>query len=291
MKHLLSMLLFALLLSACSDKENNELEPKHISENPSISTTMKLKLNAASLTAFAAQNVSAIDVFVYLGDSLVFGKNLALGDGNLQIEVPLGESLKTFAVANAGEIIDPESLQKVLISQDVGSQKEIYVSALTTFMSDKTVSTVNLELKRMVGQAVFQPVEAVEELTGITTFDALDVHFNNVVIGYMPGANRFVMDKVIVRTNMATGFKASVYSFPTPDANLGNIEVVYLNEGSEVNRTLRPLSVAIKYESSKRTVVNMPILNPAFLAHKLSASSRSASSGTSSGVTFQEYQF
>lgn len=290
MKHLLTMLLFALLLSACSEKENAELEPERTPEKPSIATTIGLKLSAASLTAFAAQNVTAIDVFVYLGDSLVFGERLALGDGNLQVEVPLGESLKTFAVVNAGEIVDPESLRTVLIAQDVGSQNEIYISDMTTFMSDKTVNTVNLELKRMVGQAVFQPVEAVEDLKDITNFDALDVHFNNVVIGYMPGANRFLTDNVIVRTDLAKDFKASVYSFPTPDANLGNIEVVYLKGESEVNRTLRPLSVAIKYESSKRTVVNMPILNPNFLTHTLAASARSAA-GRTTGVTFQEYQF
>src|SRR5690606_34465271 len=145
---LISLQQCSLDLTSWSEKEKNELEHERIPEKTSISTTMGIKLSAASLTAFAAQNVTAIDVLVYLGDSLVFGENLALGDGNLQVEVPLGESLKTFAVANAGEIVDPESLQKVLISQDVGSQKEIYISPLTTFMSDKTVNTVNLELRR-----------------------------------------------------------------------------------------------------------------------------------------------
>ena len=43
---------------------------------------------------------------------------------------------------------------------------------------------MNLELKRLVGQAVFQPKEHEDKINSITQFDKLDVTFTNVGIAY-----------------------------------------------------------------------------------------------------------
>ena len=61
----------------------------------------------------------------------------------------------------------------------------LYFRIVVGFTSDNSVSSLNVELKRLVGQAVFQPKETEEELSAITRFDQLNCQlFTNVAIGY-----------------------------------------------------------------------------------------------------------
>ena len=52
-------------------------------------------------------------------------KSLIINDGNLQIDLPLGENLQTFAVANADHLTDVDSLSKVVVYQDIYAQKQV----------------------------------------------------------------------------------------------------------------------------------------------------------------------
>ena len=115
---------------------------------------------------------------------MVYGKNLSLNDGNLQIDLPLGENLQTFAVANADHLTDVDSLSKVVVYQDIYAQKQVYISDVVDLTSDYSVSNLSLELKRLVGQATFQPRETADELNAITRFDQLNVTFTNVGVAY-----------------------------------------------------------------------------------------------------------
>ena len=68
-------------------------------------------------------------------------------------------------------------------------------------------------------------------------------------------------DITISSVDRAAGFSASVYSFPTINADLRtSVDVVYLKGGEEVNRTNSPLDTGIAFESSKHSIVYMPIL-------------------------------
>ena len=60
-----------------------------------------------------------------------------------------------------------------------------------------------MELKRLVGQAVFCPVESWEEMDGITQFDALDITFTNVGVAYSVKEEKAVLEDVTVRTNQS----------------------------------------------------------------------------------------
>ena len=110
-----------------------------------------LSCRRASLETFAGQGISEIGIYVYLTDSMVYGKNLPLGNGNLKVDLPLGENLQTFVVANAARLVDTDSLSKVVVYQDVFAQKPVYISDVVGFTSDKSVSSLNIELKRLVG--------------------------------------------------------------------------------------------------------------------------------------------
>lgn len=52
--------------------------------------TVGFRFTRASLETFAAHGITEIGIYVYLSDSLVYGENLPLNDGNLEVDVPLG---------------------------------------------------------------------------------------------------------------------------------------------------------------------------------------------------------
>ncbi|GAB6009768.1 hypothetical protein [Dysgonomonas reticulitermitis] len=291
MKHPFNLLFlsFFLFLFSCSNQVEDELGSDDTQESLSPTKSISLGLSKSSLEIFQSYGITELSIYAYLNDSVVYGKTLPLNNGNLKIEVPLGENLKTFAIANAGQITDSGSLSTITIYQDYENQKEIFISDIVSFMSDKSVDTVKLELKRVVGQAVLQPTESSTELSAVTNFDALNVIFNNVFVAYMPGANKYVLGNVTINTKLSDGYKASAYSFPTQGENFGSIEIIYLKSNTEVNKTIRPLDVAIKYEISKRTVVNMPILDEDYLEKSFSVALKAVKS--TQKITVQEYQF
>ena len=210
--------------------------------------------------------ITEIGIYAYLKDSMVYGKNLSLNDGNLQIDLPLGENLQTFAVANADHLTDVDSLSKVVVYQDIYAQKQVYISDVVDLTSDYSVSNLSLELKRLVGQATFQPRETADELNAITRFDQLNVTFTNVGVAYKVKTGACVQQDITISVDRAAGFRASVYSFPTINADLRtSVDVVYLKGGEEVNRTNSPLDTGIAFESSKHSIVYMPILEEAYL--------------------------
>lgn len=266
MKHLtkFSILLFLTFFS-CSQQvedgwESNEL-PHESPTHP-----IDVSFSRASLETFADQGITEVGIYVYLKDSMVYGKNLPLNDGNLQIELPLGENLQTFAVANADHLTDVDSLSKVVVYQDIYAQKQVYISQVVDLTSDYSTANLHLELKRLVGQATFQPRETADEISAITRFDELNVTFTNVGVAYKVKSGACVQQDITISVDRAAGFSASVYSFPTVNADSRtSIDVAYLKGGEEINRTNSPLDTGIAFESSKHSIVYMPILDDAYL--------------------------
>ena len=82
----------------------------------------------------------------------------------IEVPLPLGENLQTFVVANADEVADADQLSTAVIRQNDNMQKPVYISEIIGFTSDNSVKSLDVELKRLVGQAVFAPVESQEEM-------------------------------------------------------------------------------------------------------------------------------
>lgn len=267
MKHLASLFLLSFLLCcSCTQQMDDEWKPNEQLPNVPEKHPVSVAFSRASLETFAEQGITEIGIYVYLTDSMVYGKNLPLSNGNLKVDLPLGENLQTFVVANAGHLVDEDSLSKVVVYQDVYARKPVYISDVVGFTSDKSVSSLNVELKRLVGEAVFQPKEKESELNAITRFDQLNVTFTNVAVGYKVKSKECVLEDVTVSTNLSTGFGASVYSFPTVNGgSRTSIDVVYLKGGEEVNRIISPLDTGIGFEPSKRSTVHMKITDENYL--------------------------
>lgn len=292
MRHLTRILFLSFLtFFSCSQQAEDEWESGELPQVPETHP-VSVSLSRASLETFTEQGITEIGVYVYLKDSMVYGKNLSLNDGNLQISLPLGENLQTFAVANADHLADTDSLSKVIVYQDLYAQKQVYISDVKNFVSDKSVSNLNLELKRLVGQAVFQPTETKADLDAITRFDQLNVCFTNVGVAYKVKTGECVQQDVTVSTDRAGGFTASVYSFPTSSADYRtSVDVVYLKNGEEINRTNSALDTGIAFEASKRSVVNMPILEDAFLQNAWTRAIKSADVVSRSLFSVEESEF
>lgn len=267
MKHLASLFLLSFLLCcSCTQQMDDEWKPNEQLPNVPEKHPVSVAFSRASLETFAEQGITEIGIYVYLTDSMVYGKNLPLSNGNLKVDLPLGENLQTFVVANAGHLVDADSLSKVVVYQDVYARKPVYISDVVGFTSDKSVSSLNVELKRLVGEAVFQPKETESELNAITRFDQLNVTFTNVAVGYKVKSKECILEDVTFSTNLSTGFGASVYSFPTVNGgSRTSIDVVYLKGGEEVNRIISPLDTGIGFEPSKRSTVHMKITDENYL--------------------------
>lgn len=265
MKHLMTLLTIPFLFFfSCSQQVEEEWNP----DRPNLPEThpVGVRFSQASLEAFAEQGITEIEIYAYLKDSMVYGKTLPLKDGNLQVDLPLGENLQTFAVANADHLTDADSLSKVVVYQDALARKQVYISEIVSFTSDKSVNNLGLELKRLVGQAVFQPKETEEEMNTITQFDQLNVTFTKVGVVYKVKTGVSVQEDVTIRVDRAAGFSASVYSFPTVSGDSRtSVDVVYLKDGVEVNRTNSPLDTGIAFEASKRSTVYMKITDENYL--------------------------
>ena len=267
MKHFVRLFFMSFLFCcSCSQQMDDEWKPNEQFPNEPEMHPVGIAVSRASLETFTEQGVTEIGIYVYLKDSMVYGKNLPLNGGKLQVELPLGENLQTFAVANADHLVDADSLSKVIIYMSTDAQKQVYLSDVVDFISDKSVNNLNLELKRLVGQAVFQPKEHEDKINSITQFDKLDVTFTNVGIAYKVKTGECIQKDVVVSTDQTAGYIASVYSFPTMNGtSRTSVDVTYIKNGEEVNRTNSPLDTGIAFESSKRSIVHMYILEEAYL--------------------------
>ncbi len=293
MKHLARLLMLSLLVFySCSQQTDDAwgtIDPPQTDETNPVEITF----TRSSLESFAEQGITEIGIYAYLKDSLVFGKTMPLNDGNLKVDLPLGESLQTFAIANAGQMIDTDSLSKVTVRMDAAMQKQVFISKVVDFTSDKSVKTLSLELKRLVGQAVFQPKETTEVLNAVTQFDQLSITFTNAGVAYKIKTGVCTQEDVTVKVDRTAGFSASIYALPTLSGDARTaVNVVYLKNNEEVNRTNSPLDTGIAFESSKRSVVNMPILEEAYLSKAWTRASVWTSTGTEAPLfTIEESEF
>lgn len=262
------LLIVGTVLVACSEKNDlDETNAYHQSEK-----TRSINVNFTSKSAENSKlNFDDFSVLAYVSDTLVNSKEGQVSNSSeWNIELPLDEMVTLFSCANAGQVQLTDSLTTVQIWLDDLAQNEVFVSNLSEMPSDKSVDTVHFELNRMVGQMTFEPTEDLSAINAITAFDAIEVSFINTNVAYLPKDNVSVQDTVSIRTTMAEGFKAQVYSFPTYGGNAGTVEVTYFKNNLEVNKTVRALDVAINVEASKRSTVLMPILDENYLQNPFS---------------------
>lgn len=244
------------------------------------SRPVDISFSRANLDEFAELGIADVSLFVYRKDSLIYGRNYSVDDEKIQIELPLGEELQTFAIANVDRIERTDSLSKTVIHLDESAQKEVYVSDIVSFTSDNSQPSLSLELKRVVGRAVLQPIEDVDALQSQTWFDRIGVTFTNVGTAYKVAEGKCVAQRdIVVSARKENGYSVSVYSFPTENAETEEeaslsptaVSLEYYKNNALVNRTLGELKANVYFTASKSYNILLPVLEEGYLEKPLDA--------------------
>lgn len=265
MKKLTFGLLVALLtLCACSQDETMDDTCRQSTTSSCASETRTVRLN---ITRSADVDISQVTIYVYVSerkkDSLVYSQTLQLGDGNLQLPLPLGESLKAFAVANQDSMSDEDSLATVTIHQNASASNEVYLSDIVSFSSDYTTSNVNMELKRIVGQMIVQPSET--DLSS-AAFDSADVTLSSVGLAYKVSTGEVTTGEITLSSDASKSWMASAYSFPTTAAGeSAKIFMAFFKNGAQVNTSAASIDTENTIAASTRYIVTLPYLDDEYV--------------------------
>lgn len=283
MKHLLTLLalLCLTLLTACSGEDGlmSEVQPAVSAAKQQV----KFRVPRSTVSEFQAAGISNVTIYAYISerkkDSLVQVTTLPIGDGQLTVDLPLGESLATFAVANASSVSDEDSLATVTLHLDPAQAEEVWVSDIVSFSSDKTVANVELTMQRIVGQLAFQPEETAEELAAATSFDVLDITFTNIATAWRVKDAAPVMEDITLSTTLADGYQKAAYSFPTAgEGGAVSMTLSYKKNGAEVNQSLGTIDTGIRIEASTRYNIVMPITDENYTQTPVAAKAFKAAS-------------
>lgn len=294
MKKLLTLFAVSLLLlSSCSPSTDDltESQSQGQTQGASQMRTVTLSLTRSSDDATAPQaDISEVSIYVYQVerkvDSLVYAKTLQLGDGNLNVELPLGENLQTFVVANATSVSDADSLATVTVNLDADCSNEVYISDIVSFKSDYTTQNVAVTLHRLVGQVVLQPLEDEATLSSFGKFDRVDVTFTNMATGYKVQSGEVITRDVTLSTDLSKGFKAQAYSFSTATAGTSTgLTYKMYQGGTFVNQTVALVDAGIVFEPSMRYTVNIPLTNEEYLESAWSTSAKASAHSKASAVS------
>ncbi len=306
MKKLLTFFTVSLLLLASCSPSADDLTGGQTQRQGQTSPTRKtgtvtLRLTRSSSDATAPEvDIKDVSIYVYQverkKDSLVYAKTLQLGDGNLKVELPLGENLQTFVVANASSVTETDSLSTVTVNLDANCSNEVYISDIVSFKSDYTTQNVALTLHRLVGEVVFLPKEDVATLSSFGKFDKVDVTFTNLATAYKVQSKEVVTTDVTLSTDLSKSFQVRAYSFPTTTTGTTTGITYKMYQGTTlVNQTAALVDAGIAFASSVRYTVNIPLTDEEYLltpwnsSAKASVRSKAKASAKPVDVTVTEF--
>lgn len=281
MKKLMTFVFMSLLVLTSCSEAIDELAGQNSGPSQTAQQTRTVTLNLTRSSDDVAEQADIKEVSIYVyqverkKDSLVYAKTLAVGDGNLNVELPLGENLQTFVVANASSVTETDSLATVQINLNPACTDEVYISDIVSFKSDYTTSDVNVTLHRLVGQVVLKPTEDEATLAAFNKFDKVDVTFTNLATSYKVQSKAVMVSDVTISTDKSKGFQASAYSFPSAPAGTSTGVTYKMYKGSNlVNQTAALVDAGIVFDSSKRYIINVPLTDEEYLQSAWDASAK-----------------
>jgi hypothetical protein len=258
-----------LLVVACSNDDMPE--GSQPSSHPS-ECRVTMSLTRASADSFATAGIREVRFFAYVKqnkrDSLVRDTTLNIGCGVFSVGLPLGESIRAFIVANAQGIEKTDKLDSVSLTLDPSKEADIWLSNVASFATDKTVSEVSFNMRRIISRAVFQPEETPASIAGSGNFDNIEVTFSNIASSYrVSGDSAVALTSVALTANSGNNYTVSVNSFPTRadiDATAG-FSLLFRKGTEEVNRTPAVIDAGFNYTASHIYHVVVPVTDNTFV--------------------------
>ncbi len=275
-----SRLLFLSLLAMTSCSQHDTLAGVEDPVDDGQSASVNIVISRAGVEEFAQAGISELTIYTYRvlrkSTELYKEETVSIGDGVFAYQFPLGETFQTIVTANVGEVSGKEALETLTLTFDPLGGKEVWASPVTRFSSDKTVTTLDLTLERLVARVNFVPAESAAELAAVSEFDALDIRFSNVAASYMPATGMPVLSDLTVSTDASQGYRKTFYTFETSRAGENSsIFISYLKGGVEVNQSASLLDTGVTYEASSSYSMTVPITAPDYQLLPWSIESRS----------------
>lgn len=269
MRHFSKFLLLPmLLLCACSSEDSEVDEVLQQQDSSTVDNVMFRLTRADGVSTFADEGISEVTVYVYhqlrTGTELLESKTVAVDGSTLQYSLPLGESYHTFVVAGAATVADEATLEDVKLRLDPTAGGDVWLSPVVKFSSDKTVSGITLNMRRMNARVTFSPVESQEELSALAAFDKLRLTFGNVAATWLVKEGKAVQEDVVITTDEQQGYKAAVTTFATEDK--GGLYIEYLKGETLVNTSSSVLDVGTRYEASHSYNLQVPVTNSDYVS-------------------------
>lgn len=282
---LLALMLPALLLTSCSTQEDGTMsfsaqDEQTAADGQELSAEgAVVTFNLTRASSDDGSEISELTFFVYQEDkqtdSLVYVGQVELGDGTIQLTLPLDEDLETFAVAGLPSYSDEDSLATLKLHLDAECQSEVWISNIVSFTSDYTTTNVELELSRLVGQCIVEPKETTTELSSFGKFDQVQTTLSNVATTYLVNDGSVEVEDITVSATSSDNYQVSVYSFPTTSASVATgINMTFLKSGAQVNSLAASIDAGIVFEASKRTTVSIPFTDDTYMATPWSSAAK-----------------
>ncbi len=266
-KKLSSFLLpLAVVLAGCSQGAD---EPA-AGEVDGQKQKMEMTLSRASAEELQAAGISKFTVFIYQKNrreyTLVEKKECDTAEGRFELEFPLGETYTTFAVANADNFTDVESYENVTVHIDPAARQDVWISDPKTFASDKSFSTLDVALRRVIASVDFQTAESAADIAATGDFDRLDVKFDHIATSYRINGKAVNDESFTLTVDAASDFKGGFTTFPTTSlADPWTVTINYFKGGQQVNTSSSALDTANKFEAAHHYLTTVPVTDNGFV--------------------------
>ncbi len=267
-KKLSSFLLpLAVALTGCSQGAD---EPAPKGEAEGGMQKVEMALSRASADELQAAGISKFTVFIYQVNrreyTLVEMRECGTSEGRFQLDFPLGETYTTFAVANADNFTDTESYENVTVHIDPAARQDVWISNPVRFSSDKSFSTLDVALRRVIASVDFQTAETAADIAATGDFDRLDVTFDHVATSYRVNGAAVNDESVTLTVDAASDFKGGFSTFPTTAlADPWTVTINYFKGGQQVNTSSSALETNEKFASDTHYTVTVPVTDNGFV--------------------------
>lgn len=273
-------------LGACSQSKEEPQQPPASGETQTVSISMTRGVQ----DDFIAAGVENYTIYVYNNSrsdkSLFSEQQVSVNQNTVTLQFSLGDNFKIFAVANVASVTGKDNFETLELHLDPLSNSQVWMTEVTAFTSDKSVSNLEMSMQRLVARVEFAPAETADELAAQTLFDTLQLNFTNTADTYKVCDGSVEMkDQTLVLTG-ANGYQGGFYTFATTAAESDSmLEITYLNGGNVVNKSAGALETGVKFAANNRYNMSVPVLANDYVETPWTRSAAAASTGFTVNVT------
>lgn len=272
------LLPLAVALTGCSQGADEPTAPGQDAD--ASRQKVEMTISRATADQLQAAGISKFTVFLYhvnrrqyipyedSANGIVFPLEFDATQGSATLNFPLGESYMTFAVANVDseDIENPADFENVTVNIDPVAKTDVWISTPTRFSSDKSFSTLDITLRRMIAAVDFQAAETTADLTAAGDFDRLDLTFSDIATSYKVNGGTVEGSSLTLSVDAASDFKAGFTTFPTTTLeNASTLVIDYFKGADKVNTSASPLETSVKYEATRHYTMTVPVTQPDFV--------------------------